>query len=408
MHPIEIAVLPGKGRGYKATTTIAAGTVIHVSDPLATTVSQEWIPETCMWCFNFSYPKKQKVKVMPLQEERTLASQWKVPFKKNSGSLFKDMLFCSESCKSQFKLHDKTSLILASHYRLDQQHKVSSDHTTDDVPMPSHVQQITKSVPWIDMNNDELLTLWLEDAWDCITKSNDLHSDIDDNDKAMCRLIAACMARRSDDPDQFEELLVIQNNELAHFRSHYTTSTTYPTRANQLPILKDAVNKKEALLSVLPVEVANVMALYTFFARALASPLHQVPALANADHRLFRSIYFRERANSFGLWELGDSGVSLSDGGVTDDLELLGWGIYPSAVYFNHSCDANVVKVREGRQMKFIARRMIEKDEEACISYGSVGEDVNDRRARLLSHYHFLCQCTRCIQEDLQQNSVIR
>ncbi|KAG1053539.1 hypothetical protein G6F42_028907 [Rhizopus arrhizus] len=47
MNLIEITVLPGKGRGYKATTTIAAGTTIHVSEPLATTVSQEWIPETC-------------------------------------------------------------------------------------------------------------------------------------------------------------------------------------------------------------------------------------------------------------------------------------------------------------------------------------------------------------------------
>ncbi|KAK4512919.1 uncharacterized protein ATC70_003629 [Mucor velutinosus] len=407
MNPIEIAVLPSKGRGYKAATTIATGTVIHVSDPLATTVSQEWIPETCMWCFNFSYPKKQKVKVMALQEEKVLANRWQVPIKKNSGSLFKGMLFCTESCKSQFILHDKTSLILASHYRLDQEHTSSSNHTPD-APIPAHIHQNIKNVPWIDVDNDESLTLWLEDAWDCITKSNDLHRDIDDNDKAMCRLIATCIARKHDDPDQFEELLVIQNNELAHFRSHYTTSTLYPSRVNQLPVFKNDVNKRKTLLSVLPAEVQNVVALYAFFTRALTSPLHQVPALANVDHRLFRSIYFRERANSFGLWELGDSGVSLADGGVTDDLELLGWGIYPSAVYFNHSCDANVVKVREGRQMKFLARRMIEKGEEACISYGSVGEDVKDRRARLLSHYHFLCQCTRCIQEDLQQNSIIR
>ncbi|KAL0138157.1 hypothetical protein V8B55DRAFT_1535568 [Mucor lusitanicus] len=407
MNSIEIAVLPGKGRGYKATTTIAAGTVIHVSDPLATTVSQEWIPETCMWCFNFSYPKKQKVKLMALQQEKALLSQWKVPTKKNSGSLFKDMLFCSESCKNQFKLHDKTSLILASHYRLDQQHK-SSNNCTIDASIPAPVQQSTENVPWIDMNNDESLALWLEDAWDCITNGGDLHREIDDNDKAMCRLIATCIARKHDNPDHFEELLVIQNNELAHFRSHYTASTAYPNNVNQLPILKDGANKRETLLSVLPDQVQEVMALYNHFARALTSPLHQVPVLANVDHRLFRSIYFRERANSFGLWELGDSGVSLADGGVTDDLELLGWGIYPSAVYFNHSCDANVVKVREGRQMKFIARRMIEKGEEACISYGSVGEDVSERRSRLLSHYHFLCQCTRCIQEDLQHNSIIR
>ncbi|KAI8073705.1 hypothetical protein BDF21DRAFT_302151, partial [Thamnidium elegans] len=111
---------------------------------------------------------------------------------------------------------------------------------------------------------------------------------------------------------------------------------------------------------------------------------------------LFRSIFFRERANSFGLWEMSNDEVANASGGVSDDLELLGFGIYPSAVYFNHSCDANVIKVRDGRSMKFISRRMIDEGEEACISYGSVDDDVHNRRQRLLEHYHFLCQCIRC------------
>ncbi|KAI8369000.1 hypothetical protein BD560DRAFT_330574, partial [Blakeslea trispora] len=87
------------------------------------------------------------------------------------------------------------------------------------------------------------------------------------------------------------------------------------------------------------------------------------------------------------------------EGAITDDLELLGWGIYPSAVYFNHSCDANVIKVRKKRNIKFIAIHTIEQDQETCISYGAVHEPVETRRARLLEHYHFECQCTRCIDE---------
>lgn len=407
MNSIEIAFLPGKGRGYKATTYIAAGTVIHVSEPLATTVSQEWTPETCMWCFNFSYPKKQKVKVMSLQEEILISNEWKIPNKKNSGSLFKDMLFCSESCRDAFKAHDSKSCILASNYRLDQEYKLSSNYKINALSASVNSQNM-ESISWFDVNNDEALTIWLNDAWDCLTANADLYRGIEDTDRAMCRFIAACIARKNVDQVQFEELLVIQNNELAHFRSHLGSSTLYPERNGQLPLLKNGTDKKEAILSILPAEVLDVIALYSFFDRALTSPLNNVPTLESVNHQLFRSIFFRERANSFGLWELGDSGISLADGGVTDDLELLGWGIYPSAVYFNHSCDANVIKVREGRNMKFIARRMIDKDEEACISYGSVGEDVDSRRARLLSHYHFICQCSRCIHEDLQHHSIIR
>ncbi|KAI9358700.1 hypothetical protein BD770DRAFT_320528 [Pilaira anomala] len=135
-------------------------------------------------------------------------------------------------------------------------------------------------------------------------------------------------------------------------------------------------------------------------------PLHKVPSssttLEKIDHALFRSIYFRERSNSFGIWEKSNElEEDHGDGVVSDDLELLGFGLYPSAVYFNHSCDANVMKVREGRQIQFISKRMLEEGEEACISYGSVHEDVYERRQRLLENYHFICQCTRCIQEDM-------
>ncbi|KAI9319328.1 hypothetical protein BX666DRAFT_1830835, partial [Dichotomocladium elegans] len=105
-----------------------------------------------------------------------------------------------------------------------------------------------------------------------------------------------------------------------------------------------------------------------------------------------RAIYFRENANSFGLWEMphGDNQ------GVTDDLELLGWGLYPSAVYFNHACDANITKTRDGRNMLFVANRDIEPGQEACIAYGSVEEPVLERQRRLLENYHFLCTCDRC------------
>lgn len=407
MSSIEVALLPGKGRGYKATTVIAAGTVIHTSEPLATTVSQEWIPETCLWCFNFTYPKKLKVKAMSIPEEKAIASQWKIPHKKNAGSLFKDVLFCSESCRDAFKAHDKNSSILASYYRLDQEYKASLGYETE-MPIPNIDPQNMDNVTWLSVNDDEALSLWLNDAWDCLASNADLYRDIEDTDRTMCRLVAACIACHETSPEKFKQVLVIQNNELAHFRSHYNNSTLNPTRKHQLPLLKNSANKRELLLSYLPTEVFNVMALYSFIARALTNPLNQVPAITSINHHLFRSIYFREQSNSFGLWEMGDTDISLAEGGITDDLELLGWGIYPSAVYFNHSCDANVVKVREGRNMKFIARRMIEKDEEACISYGSVGEDVVSRRARLLSHYHFMCQCSRCIYEDAHYHSVVR
>lgn len=423
---LEIALLPGKGRGYRATTPIAAGSTIHISQPLATTVSQEWMPETCMWCFDFKYPKKQKIKALNEIDQCTLVSEWQLGLpnkKKNKNNtmpmLLKDVLFCSDTCRDNCKsqyLASEWNMTWAAFYRLDIEFKNRKPGNRS-IPNIEDLN-VGKEVQWISIEDDQALSNWLDGAWECLTQDLELYKDIDDTDRAMCRLIASCMipkqeasqneTRPSNQTSSFQDILVIQNNELSHFRSHYTASTIFPSNQHQLPDLQQFTNnKKEMLFALLPSELLDVMALYVFFAHAVTTPLQSVPTLA-VDHALFRSIFFRERANSFGIWESGDDEIAKVEGGVTDDVELLGWGIYPSAVYFNHSCDANVIKVREGRNIKFIARRMIEKDEEACISYGSIGEDVNHRRARLLEHYHFLCQCTRCIQEDMIQKLVIR
>lgn len=418
---LKVTHLPGKGRGYVATTDIPAGAVVHVSEPLATAVSQEWTVETCMWCFDFSYPKKQKVKALDEQESIELLSRWKLiqsGKKKGKGNssmnLFKDIVFCSQECKQRCKSQgyqmEEWYRTLGIHYRMELELKKSLSNDINVPVLESSVDIKDVHSKWIDVNDDEALTAWLDYAWDVLTKDLDLYKEIDDNDKTMCRLIASCISRKmsederiiqpadSDSP-KFKDLLTIQNNELPYFRSHLP-----PNHAKKLPL---NFNKKEGL-SFLPSEILEVMTLYSFFSRALNQDLSQVPTLAGVSHSLFRSIYFRERSNSFGLWEIGDIEIAKGGGGVADDLELLGWGLYPSAVYFNHSCDANVYKLRDGRTIKFIARRMIEKDEEACISYGSVGESFDERRSRLLENYHFLCHCTRCIREELHDKTVSR
>ncbi|KAI8991780.1 hypothetical protein BDF20DRAFT_909509 [Mycotypha africana] len=436
---LSIETLPGKGRAYVATKDITAGTVIHIAEPLATAVSQEWIPETCMWCFDFGYPKKQKVKIVDTPiEMQALYQEWeqyknqehcrisKRNVKKEDMRIYKNMLFCSETCREKFKKSGDHSnnpslmewkLILAMNMKLDQEYKDTMKIepnliTTAASTTTMTCQPLEGNDQWIDANDDSLLLAWLDTAWSCLTKDSGIYKEIDDADRTMCRLIAACIIKKYVEEETsnkaqlqnmslgFKDLLLIQDNELSFFRS------CFPKTLQRLPPLTqlDSASRKSLLLSFLPIEIKDVMALYCFFQRALSnSSLENIPALKNVDHPLFRTIYFREKANSFGLWELSDRGQDIDNGGVTDDLELLGWGIYPSAVYFNHSCDANVKKVRDGRNIKFIARRPIEQGEEACISYGSIEESVNERRSRLLEHYYFLCQCTRCLKETISE-----
>ncbi len=70
----------------------------------------------------------------------------------------------------------------------------------------------------------------------------------------------------------------------------------------------------------------------------------------------------------------------------------------------DHSCDANVSRVRVGRQMVFFAARDIHAGEECTITYSSRG--AAERRVFLREHYGFNCECALCARgEDVRQPS---
>ncbi|KAG0263150.1 hypothetical protein DFQ27_001894 [Actinomortierella ambigua] len=121
------------------------------------------------------------------------------------------------------------------------------------------------------------------------------------------------------------------------------------------------------------------------------------------DHSAFRSMLYKEIANSFGIRDESD--------------ELLGFAVFPRACFFNHSCDPNIQKRRDIRElpcvvgadgkgttvrrrtMAFYAARRIEEGEECCISYGDISADRAERQARLQEMYFFPCSCARCERE---------
>lgn len=103
-----------------------------------------------------------------------------------------------------------------------------------------------------------------------------------------------------------------------------------------------------------------------------------------------RTVKAREVQNSFGIRSLEDAGS-----------EFFGYGVWPSASYFNHSCEPNVLKRRAGRTWLFVAGRPILAGEELHISYlGAPGEEktltTKERRSRLEKTWGFECICERC------------
>nr|POE59271.1 putative protein lysine methyltransferase set6 [Quercus suber] len=89
--------------------------------------------------------------------------------------------------------------------------------------------------------------------------------------------------------------------------------------------------------------------------------------------------------------------------GGEDLEEYMGYAIYPSASYFNHSCEPNIKKRRVGNRWEFSAARDVPQGEQCCISYLGGDEkdlDLASRRARLENVWAFRCMCIRCVAEQ--------
>jgi SET and MYND domain-containing protein len=96
----------------------------------------------------------------------------------------------------------------------------------------------------------------------------------------------------------------------------------------------------------------------------------------------------RDSHNSFGIRSLEDDGS-----------EFFGYGCWPAASYFNHSCGPNIEKTRVGRTWEFRAGRDIEEGDELCITYLSGEERKLSRGKRMVTlkrNWGFDCACERC------------
>jgi hypothetical protein len=117
-----------------------------------------------------------------------------------------------------------------------------------------------------------------------------------------------------------------------------------------------------------------------------------LPDVATIHDDELLEIYCKHRVNMFGLW---------ANGG-----ECLGYGVYPRASYFNHSCWPNTTFYKNPDikvpHMNFLTVWPIEKEgEEVCISYIDISTGLQDRRNTLLDKYFFHCTCERCMLQEL-------
>ena len=119
--------------------------------------------------------------------------------------------------------------------------------------------------------------------------------------------------------------------------------------------------------------------------------------LEHTTREPLEAIIARDIGNSFGIWSICEP---------EESPEMLGYGIWPEASFFNHSCAANVSRRRQGRQWIFEMSEDVPEGSELCISYIRGEEEslqFNERQERLKSGWGFVCGCSKCDYEATQR-----
>lgn len=117
------------------------------------------------------------------------------------------------------------------------------------------------------------------------------------------------------------------------------------------------------------------------------------PLLASLQADVCRELISRASHNAFSIRPIHEGEQSG---------EFLGYGVWPEASFFNHSCLPNLSKERHGRLWSFHTSRDVRAGEELCITYLGGDEkdfDVDGRRRRLSEEWGFVCQCRGCQAE---------
>ncbi|KAJ2161811.1 hypothetical protein GGF46_001119, partial [Coemansia sp. RSA 552] len=82
--PVRIRQVVGRGRGFFAARDIAPGETVFRAVPLAWAISEDWVKNTCWWCFAHDFRKQ-----LPVKAAGAAAQGTRRPYKG---------VFCSSSC----------------------------------------------------------------------------------------------------------------------------------------------------------------------------------------------------------------------------------------------------------------------------------------------------------------------
>lgn len=350
------------GRACFSNRDLKKGDVVLKADNfMGTSISHEFRKEVCHYCFTYSNGKTMKVKISPtcVYEKEEKDQDFHINNKKFIGA---GLWFCSNSCRESYlNIPNIIELICCYESLLESFNMLSKSKGSGLDDEENKLNKTTIDIEIIERTWEEISVNWIPTVEKTKpTKKQKYLPNITEEIYACCRFVAETLYKirhLSTNSSTLVSFMNLQSNEVL--------------KISRFPILLQFQTEVFKVLKIL-----------------LPEPYRNMLTIP-----LFRHILGSEYGNSFGIWEEGES---------VDSREYLGYWVFPQASYFNHTCDPNITKSRDGRNMLFISNREISAGDELNIDYSGVLDlPVIERRKCLSDNWFFMCRCNKC-ELDLQ------
>ncbi|KAJ8145887.1 hypothetical protein OY671_001027 [Metschnikowia pulcherrima] len=345
------------GRGCFASQKIAEGTsLLNVDLPVGSSVVRPFRKEVCTWCFHYDNGRSMKFR------------------------LIDKIYFCSDDCRSNFVAYDfdgslTTTLCAAEDLYV----KCAGEMSDKDVPENENELSKVYDEQWKSVCDWEARVFRMKPS-----KRPSHHPTVTAEDYAEIRYVVSTLHNMSRCKKQACEDEEPANSGEMPYLSDLSPFARKEFEVKAFDILQSSEMDKVKRYPHLLVSYMNI---YKFI--RLICPESWLPFVSPQS---IRDIIGRNLTNAFGIW----SPVTQEG----EEREFFGFGVYPSASFFNHSCAFNIRKVRTGASYEFIASRDISPGEELCISYGINGDESVAQRRESLREWFFTCGCTKCTTES--------
>lgn len=340
------------GRGCFANCAIPKGTVVlNARKPMGSGVVRAFRKEVCTRCFHYNDGKTLKHR------------------------LHQKIYFCLENCLSKFLAYDPQEILANTLVRM------------EDMFLKCHSDQDEQGDVKSFGSSEEFLRL-VDEKWAEVAEWVVQVTKTKPTKRARFHPLVS-----TEDYTEIRYVLMTLYNLFREEKASFLTKDYVADMDDD-----EALAFEKHTLDLLCSSELNKIEKYTYLLDAYANIFKFVWLVAPDEFRRYvtpqavRDIIGKSLTNAFGIW----SPTTNED----EDREFFGYGVYPSGSFFNHACEYNVKKIRNGASHDYVTVKDIQPGSELYICYGTQTGDLVQERRKALSEWFFTCGCEKCIAES--------